>query len=101
MERVSKIHDVGIETYVVKSIHVRSGDSVQKGDLLIVIESSKVTIEVVADHSGVAFDVLVHEGDLVKSGNAVVRLQQDYVAVSREPVVALLRQGDVYGSMAG
>lgn len=104
MEHTVKIHHVGSESYLVKSVHVKRGQKVNCGDLLLTIESSKVSVEVRSEWSGVAFDVLVHLGDRVKSGNAVLRLQEDRsnaVPLRLRANVAPLRQGDMYGAMAG
>lgn len=102
MEKVVKIHGVGSENYLVKSVHVERGQLVRAGDVLITIESSNVVVEVRSEWSGLAFDVLVHVGDRVKSGNAVLRLQEDFVAVvKKHPLpnnVTQLRQGDISGS---
>lgn len=102
MEKVIKIQHIGIESYKVKGVHVARGDLVKRGDLLLTIESSKVVIEVRSDVSGVATAVLVHVGDRVKSGNAVVSVQHDFHSVAKlgmpECNVIPLRQGDIYGS---
>jgi pyruvate/2-oxoglutarate dehydrogenase complex dihydrolipoamide acyltransferase (E2) component len=102
MERVVKIHGVGSESYLVKSVHVERGQFVRAGDKLITIESSNVAVDIRSDWSGLAFDVLVHAGDRVKSGNAVLRVQEDFVAIAKKPKlpdnVTLLRQSDVHST---
>ena len=49
----------------------RAGDSVQKGEPLVEIETDKVTVEIEAPASGVLRDVTANEGDVVPVGRTI------------------------------
>ncbi|PYN04262.1 MAG: hypothetical protein DME07_03920 [Candidatus Rokuibacteriota bacterium] len=49
----------------------RAGDSVQKGEPLVEIETDKVTVEIEAPASGVLRDVSANEGDVVPVGQTI------------------------------
>ena len=51
------------------------GDNVNAGDVLLVMESMKMEIEVNAPAAGVVKEIHVREGDLVNEGDAVVTLE--------------------------
>ena len=50
------------------SVAVKSGQRVEAGDVLFVVESMKAEFEVRADAGGVIGDVLVHKGQTVRAG---------------------------------
>jgi Pyruvate carboxylase len=50
---------------VVKS----AGDQVAEGDTLVILESMKMEIPVVAESSGVVSRIAVNEGDVVQEGD--------------------------------
>ena len=54
---------------------VKSGDSVEKGQTLITLESDKVSQELDADYSG-TIEILVEEGDEVGIGTVIARLTE-------------------------
>src|SRR3989441_3898128 len=49
----------------------RPGDTVQKGEPIVEIETDKVTVEIEAPASGVLRDVTAREGDVVPVGQAI------------------------------
>ena len=51
------------------------GDHVQEGDVLVILESMKMEIEVEADADGRVSEVLCNEGDAVADGQALVVLE--------------------------
>ncbi|MFO7264367.1 MAG: acetyl-CoA carboxylase biotin carboxyl carrier protein subunit [Bacillaceae bacterium G1] len=53
---------------------VKPGDQVHAGDEVIVLESMKMEIPVVAEESGTVQEVRVAEGDFVQEGDVVVVL---------------------------
>lgn len=53
---------------------VKVGDSVQQGDLLLELETDKVNLEISAEHDGVVTEIVAHEGDTVKIGEAVGKI---------------------------
>lgn len=57
-----------------KPAFVSVGDSVKKGQTLLIIEAMKVMNEVPAPRDGVVTEVLVTNGDMVDFGKGLVRL---------------------------
>ncbi len=60
----------GVVFKVVSSV----GQSVKKGDILLVLEAMKMEIEIVAPQDGVVSSILVKQGDNVEDGQALVVL---------------------------
>jgi acetyl-CoA carboxylase biotin carboxyl carrier protein len=55
-------------------IEVTAGQSVAEGDVLMLIESMKMEIPVVAEKAGTVASILVAESDAIVEGQAVVVL---------------------------
>ena len=55
---------------------VKPGDEVQEGDALMILESMKMEIEIVAPHAGIVYAVNRSEGSQVAAGQALVVLQE-------------------------
>jgi acetyl-CoA carboxylase biotin carboxyl carrier protein len=55
-------------------IEVTAGQSVAEGDVLMLIESMKMEIPVVAEKAGTVGSILVAESDAIVEGQAVVVL---------------------------
>jgi len=55
-------------------IEVAVGDRVEEGQPLVVLESMKMEIPVVADRAGTVEEILVSEGEVVEEGAVVARL---------------------------
>lgn len=53
---------------------VRSGDRVEQGDVVLILEAMKMETEVRATDAGTVSEVLVSEGDAVQSGQPVILL---------------------------
>lgn len=53
---------------------VKAGDQVNPGDEVIILESMKMEIPVVAEEGGTVQEVRVKEGDFVQEGDVVVVL---------------------------
>ncbi len=69
------IPDIGdAEDVEVIEICVAPGDAVAENDALIVIESDKASMEVPAPLTGTVDEVLVSLGDLVNSGDSILRM---------------------------
>ena len=58
----------------VVSIVVAPADDVAAGDTLLVLESMKMEIPVLAEHGGVVAEIRVTEGDVVQEGDVLVVL---------------------------
>ena len=50
---------------------VAQGDSVQDGDTLVILESMKMEIPVVAESSGSVTELAVSEGDVIQEGDLI------------------------------
>ncbi|WP_293785489.1 biotin/lipoyl-binding carrier protein [uncultured Aeromicrobium sp.] len=61
-------------TASVFKVEVAVGDRVEEGQPLLVLESMKMEIPVVADRAGEVAEILVSEGEVVEEGAVVVRL---------------------------
>ncbi len=57
------------------SVNVKKGDSVKKGDLLLVIEAMKMENEIFASQDGTVTDVLVSAGDYVSTGDKLIVME--------------------------
>lgn len=80
-----KIPEVGesVQEAVLAQWYKRDGDVVKKGELLFVIETDKVTLEVSAEADGV-LKVLVQEGETVAIGAVVGILETELAAGAKE-----------------
>jgi methylmalonyl-CoA carboxyltransferase 1.3S subunit len=67
----SKVCRSPISGIVVKS-NVRAGETIQKGDLLFVLEAMKMETEITTPIGGKVAEVKVNLGDSVKSGQVVL-----------------------------
>ena len=59
----------------VHSVEVSRGDSVDAGGLLVVLESMKMEIPVLAEHAGLVEEIFVEVGTVVQEGDALVSLR--------------------------
>ena len=50
------------------------GDTVAAGDTLVILESMKMEIPVLAEEGGVLAELAVNEGDVVQEGDLIARL---------------------------
>lgn len=55
-------------------IVVAEGDTVEEGDTLVILESMKMEIPVVAESAGTVTEVRVHEGEVVQEGDVIAVL---------------------------
>lgn len=60
---------------VVINVLIKPGDSVEKGQTLIEVETDKVTFEVPSEVVGQATEVLVKKGDILQPGALILKLQ--------------------------
>jgi biotin carboxyl carrier protein len=54
---------------------VASGDPVSEGDTLVILESMKMEIPVVAESDGVVAQLAVNEGDVVQDGDLIAVIE--------------------------
>ena len=50
---------------------VAAGDEIAGGDTIVILESMKMEIPVLAESSGTVQELKVHEGDLVQEGDVI------------------------------
>jgi pyruvate dehydrogenase E2 component (dihydrolipoamide acetyltransferase) len=88
MPQEIKLPELGenIETADVVSVLVKPGDNIEKEQGLIEIETDKATVEVPSTIAGIVKEVLVKEGEKVKTGQIIVYLEdgEDKKASSAE-----------------
>jgi acetyl-CoA carboxylase biotin carboxyl carrier protein len=69
-------HEVQAEMVAnVWKIVVAAGDRVADGDTLLILESMKMEIPVLAERAGTVTEVAVTEGDVVQEGDVLVVLE--------------------------
>lgn len=69
------VPDIGTKDAVdIIEIHVKPGDSINKDDTLIVLESDKATMEIPAPEGGVVGELKVKVGDSVKTGDLIMTM---------------------------
>lgn len=73
-----RIPPLGMSTVEVDVVECRvaPGAQVQKGSVLVVIESEKAVVEIPTEHDGTVVEVLVKPGDTAKVGDVICRLQE-------------------------
>ena len=70
-----KVPDIGdYKDVPVIEVHVKPGDTVEKEQSLITLESDKATMDVPSSHSGVVKEVKVKVGDSISEGGLVLLL---------------------------
>lgn len=52
-----------------------TGDEVSEGDTLVILESMKMEIPVVAESDGVVKQLAVNEGDVVQEGDLIATIE--------------------------
>ncbi|WP_238364540.1 2-oxo acid dehydrogenase subunit E2 [Mesobacterium pallidum] len=69
----------------VLEVPVSVGDTIEKDDTILVLESDKATLDVPSDVSGRVAEVLVSEGDRVSPGTLVLRIAPSGTAAAEKP----------------
>jgi biotin carboxyl carrier protein len=54
---------------------VAEGDQVEEGDTLVILESMKMEIPVLAEDSGVVAQIKVTEGDVIQEGDLIAVIE--------------------------
>jgi len=57
---------------MVLGLNVKSGDAVQEGDVVAVIEAMKMENDIQASHSGIVREIFVKESDFVAAGDVIM-----------------------------
>jgi pyruvate dehydrogenase E2 component (dihydrolipoamide acetyltransferase) len=79
---------------VVAEVRVKPGDSLKPGDIVVVVEAEKSTVEVPADAGGKVTQVLVKKGDTVKVGQVLARAEGGGVPDKAKTGAAPARQDE-------
>ncbi len=66
----------------IAKLHKKVGDSVKADELIVELETDKVTLEVNAPSAGVISDLKVKEGDNVKVGDLIALMSAGGASVS-------------------
>ncbi|NLG45084.1 biotin/lipoyl-binding carrier protein [Gordonia sp. (in: high G+C Gram-positive bacteria)] len=61
----------------VLEVSVEAGKRVEVGDTLVLLESMKMEIPVLAEDAGVLAEVKVNVGDVIQAGDIIATYQQD------------------------
>ena len=56
-------------------IEKSAGDTIDEGDVILILESMKMEIEVLAEKKGIIKSFLVEEGDLVQEGQHLANIE--------------------------
>ena len=56
-------------------IERNTGDGVDEGDVILILESMKMEIEILAEKKGIIKSFLVQEGDLVQEGQHLANIE--------------------------
>lgn len=66
---------------------INLGDSVNKGDSLVELETDKVNIELNAENSGIVTKVLKEPGDTVEVGDVIAIIEENITEGAIPPVL--------------
>ena len=71
-----KVPDIGdYKDIPVIEVHIKPGDTIEKEQSLVTLESDKATMDVPSSHSGVVKEVKVKVGDSISEGSVVLLLE--------------------------
>ncbi|MBP2703424.1 biotin/lipoyl-binding carrier protein [Microbispora sp. RL4-1S] len=54
---------------------VNEGDAIEEGDTLVILESMKMEIPVIAEDSGTVVQIKVAEGDVIQEGDLIAVIE--------------------------
>ncbi|WP_034280187.1 2-oxo acid dehydrogenase subunit E2 [Alkanindiges illinoisensis] len=72
-----KAPDLGVDSADVSEILVKVGDSIEKEQSLLVLESAKASVEVPSPASGIIKAIAIRQGQSVKQGDMLFELEGD------------------------
>lgn len=72
----------------IAKLYKKAGDAVKADELIVELETDKVTLEVNAPTNGVISEIKVKEGDNVKIGDLIATMQEGAIAVSEKELEA-------------
>ena len=84
-----KVPDIGdYKDVPVIEVLVKVGDTVEKEQSIVVLESDKATMDVPSSHSGVVKEVKVKIGDSLSEGSVVIMLEEGASSTAAAPAAA-------------
>lgn len=73
----------------IAKLHKKAGDAVKADELIVELETDKVTLEVNAPANGVISEIKVSEGDNVKVGDLIALMSESGATVVAKPATAI------------
>jgi len=64
-----------MSTGVVAEVHVKKGDQVKEGDLLLVLEAMKMLNRITSTRDGGVQDVMIKDGQAVQKGDLLILIR--------------------------
>jgi len=68
---------LAVMTGQVTKVHVKEGDKVENGQIVVTINIMKMDYDITSESSGVVKEVLVKEGSVLKVDDVIMRLTTD------------------------
>lgn len=68
---------LAVMTGEVTKVHVKEGDKVENGQVVVTISIMKMDYDIISESSGVVKEVLVKEGSVLKVDDVIMRLITD------------------------
>ncbi|MBU3583104.1 dihydrolipoyllysine-residue acetyltransferase [Polynucleobacter sp. 15G-AUS-farblos] len=97
-----KVPDIGdYKDVPVIEVLVKPGDTVEKEQSIVVLESDKATMDVPSSHSGVVKEVKVKVGDNLSQGSVVITLEEGAAISAAAPAASAPAQAAVAASTGG
>ncbi|MDQ0217873.1 2-oxoglutarate dehydrogenase complex dihydrolipoyllysine-residue succinyltransferase [Peribacillus cavernae] len=72
----------------------QAGEHVEKGDYILELETDKVNVEIISDHSGTIKELLAEEGDTVQVGQAIAVVDESGTAGGAAPQAEAPKQAE-------
>jgi len=81
-----KVPDIGdYKDVPVIEVHIKPGDTIEKEQSLVTLESDKATMDVPSSHSGIVKEVKVKVGDSISEGSVVLLLEGSEAVSTQAP----------------
>lgn len=77
------VPDIGAESAPVVEISVSVGQTIEKDDSLVVLESDKATVEVPSPFAGTIESIVIKEGDVLTQGDVILHLKTTDVSAPK------------------
>ena len=80
-----KVPDIGdVSNVEIIEILVEVGDTIEKEDLIVTLESEKATLEVPSSHAGKVTKIVANMGDEVSEGSVLIEIDASEVVAEKE-----------------